>query len=111
MKAVPETGCAARIAVRCEAGPGIRGGLAEAKDNPAGFAANVRFWRRAKQISIKQASGRLGVARSTWCQWELGERAPSVANIYLLCRVLGIDACGLFSANPQKCLTCPRQAG
>ena len=42
--------------------------------SPAIFADNVRFWRRNRHLSIKEAADRLGVAHSTWSQWERGKR-------------------------------------
>jgi transcriptional regulator with XRE-family HTH domain len=74
--------------------------------SPGCFAGNLRFWRLKRKLSIKAAAQNLGVAASTWCQWEFGKRSPSVAWLPLLAKVLEIPGCTFLSANPLDCMEC-----
>jgi DNA-binding XRE family transcriptional regulator/AraC-like DNA-binding protein len=76
---------------------------------PEVFVANLRFWRRNRNLTVKEAADRLGVAHSAWCQWEQGRRSPSVHYAYLIGQVLSISECALFSRDPDACLSCPRR--
>jgi DNA-binding XRE family transcriptional regulator len=91
--------------------PAIRSGLPQAEVGAQQFATNLRFWRETAGLARKQAADQLGMAHSTWCQWERGKREPSLANIYLLCQILHISTCSLLAANPKICLICPRRKG
>ena len=70
------------------------------------FGRNLAFWRKERHLSEKVAAKRLGVAESTWPQWESGRRAPSVGFMPLLGLVLGLPPCALVTCKPAKCLAC-----
>ncbi|MCX6928277.1 MAG: helix-turn-helix transcriptional regulator, partial [Verrucomicrobia bacterium] len=73
-----------------------------------GFAANLRFWRLKRKISGKVAAHKLGVAASTWCQWESGKRSPSVAWLPLVARLLDLPVCCFVAPDPCECIPCLR---
>jgi DNA-binding XRE family transcriptional regulator len=85
----------------------VPGGPPPTVDPAKPFAASLRFWRETSGFSIKEAAEQLGVAHSTWSQWERGKRSPSVAYVSLLCQVLHISTCSLFARMPQRCRDCP----
>jgi DNA-binding XRE family transcriptional regulator len=70
------------------------------------FKGNLRFWRRRRRLNIKEAAGKLGVAKSAWSQWESGKRSPSVASVNLIARTLGLPSCCFHSNDPARCLRC-----
>jgi DNA-binding XRE family transcriptional regulator len=70
------------------------------------FADNLAYWRRHLNLSQKQAAGKLGIAKSTWSQWESGKRVPSVAYVALLAEALDLPHCSIFAVCPARCLQC-----
>lgn len=38
----------------------------------------LRKWREDKQLSQPEAGKRVGVTASTWCDWEQGNKSPTV---------------------------------
>jgi DNA-binding XRE family transcriptional regulator len=66
------------------------------------FCENLIYWRRKRKLTIESAARRLGVAPSTWCQWEKGRRNPSVQTLYMIAQTLEIPACYLFDHH-QHC--------
>ncbi len=76
------------------------------KSPDGNFAENLAWWRARKKLSNKEVSQKLGVASSTWSQWETGKRRPSVSYVSLLAKVLDVPACALFSENLIACSEC-----
>jgi transcriptional regulator with XRE-family HTH domain len=72
----------------------------------ARFADNLVYWRLKRNFSQKQAADKLGVAKSTWSQWESGKRTPSVFYLPLLGKVLEVPWCALLAPDPTDCLEC-----
>ena len=70
------------------------------------FAENLAWWRTWRNLTAKEAVQRLGVAASTWSQWESGKRVPSVAYLALIATVLEVPACMLLSENLPACSAC-----
>ena len=70
------------------------------------FARNLAWWRTQKNLTTKEASQKLGVAASTWSQWESGLRIPSVSYLGLLATVLGVPACSFLSEDLTECSKC-----
>ena len=75
------------------------------------FARNLAFWRAKRKLSLKEAAQKLGVASSTWSQWESSKRNPSIAFLPLLAIVLSIPHCSLVSPSLANCLQCQEKAG
>ena len=75
------------------------------------FAANLARWRGRRKLSLKEAAQKLGVAKSTWSQWESSKRQPSISWLPLLARVLQIRECSLLTANVDDCEKCARRLG
>jgi DNA-binding XRE family transcriptional regulator len=70
------------------------------------FGENLAFWRKRRNLSQKQAAHRLGVAKSTWSQWESGKRTPSIIYLPLLGRVFDLPWCAILSPDPGHCRRC-----
>lgn len=66
------------------------------------FAVNLGRLRAQQQWSVRQAAAKLGVAESTWSQWESGKRFPSAYFLALLVELFDVPACLLF----RDALTC-----
>lgn len=66
-------------------------------DIQAIFAANLRQWRRAKGYPIKKCAVELGVAKSTWSQWENAKRFPDHRALQDLASYLSKAPCQLIS--------------
>ena len=60
------------------------------------FSKRLKAIREEKQYSQKQLAEKLGVAVSTYANWEQGRREPSLNDIYNLLSVLEIEANDLF---------------
>jgi transcriptional regulator with XRE-family HTH domain len=61
------------------------------------LAVNLIRLRDARQMTIQQAAAALGVAESSWSQWETGARFPSGEMLDLVARLFGVPPCLLFS--------------
>jgi len=60
------------------------------------FSANLVRLRRDRQWSQRVASAGLGVAESTWSQWESGSRFPPAHLLVLITTLFEVPVCGLF---------------
>ena len=60
------------------------------------FSQKLKELRQEKEYSQKQVAEKLGVAVSTYANWEQGRREPKICDIYNLLFVLEIDANELF---------------
>ena len=60
------------------------------------FCKQLKELRAEKELSQKELAKRLGVAVSTYANWEQGRRAPSIYDVFNLLRVLEIEANELF---------------
>jgi len=67
------------------------------------FAGNLHGLRMEKGISMKQAAADLGVARSTWCQWEQGTRLPPAFFLELLSEYFDVPSCRFLALHPAAC--------
>ena len=67
------------------------------------FAANLRELRRQRGVSIKRAASELGVAQSTWSQWESGKRFPPGLFVELLAAYFRVPPCRLLALVPARC--------
>ena len=63
------------------------------------FSKRLTAIRKEKQYSQKQLAEKLGVAVSTYANWEQGRREPSLYDIYNLLAVLDVEANELFDTN------------
>jgi transcriptional regulator with XRE-family HTH domain len=69
------------------------------------FAANLRQWRKRQNYPLKRVASDLGIAVSTWNQWETGKRFPPAIFLDRLAAYMQIAVCQLFSPHP-----CPKAA-
>jgi len=75
------------------------------------FAGNLVRLRQEHGLSIKVAAAKLGVAESTWSQWETGKRFPPCHLFDHIVAMFGVPPCFLLAgANgqgaPHEC-PCP----
>ncbi len=63
------------------------------------FSENLKQLRIEKGLSQKQLAEKLGVAVSTYANWEQGRREPSIYDIFNILSVLEIEANELFELN------------
>ena len=62
--------------------------------SPEEFGPRLKEFRDFKQL--KKVAEQLGVAESTYANWEQGRRDPSIADLINLLKVLEIDPRELF---------------
>jgi DNA-binding XRE family transcriptional regulator len=67
------------------------------------FAANLTRLRAERGLSMKAAALSLGVAKSTWSQWESGQRFPSGWLLGLVAQLLAVAPCQLLAQSPDRC--------
>jgi len=67
------------------------------------FTKNLRRLRKERCMSIKAAAAALGVAESTWSQWESGKRFPHCDLLNLIARLFEVRPCILLSVAPDEC--------
>ncbi len=60
------------------------------------FSARLKEIRDERKLSQKAVSEKLGVAVSTYANWEQGRRTPSICDIYRIIEVFEIEANELF---------------
>ena len=69
------------------------------------FSANLRRWRTQQKYPLKHVARELGIAVSTWSQWETGKRFPPDSLLDLLAKYMRVPVCQLFCQQP-----CPKTA-
>lgn len=67
------------------------------------FAGNLSVLRTERNLSVKRAAADLGVAKSTWCQWEKGNRFPPGFFLELLTEYFDVPPCRFLAFRPDKC--------
>ena len=55
------------------------------------FSENLRAARKAAGLTQQQVADRIGVTKSTYCNYEAGKREPDVPKIWEIIRVLGVS--------------------
>ncbi len=60
------------------------------------FGKRLKAIREERQYSQKQIAEKLGLAVSTYANWEQGRREPGLYDIYNIIEVLELDANELF---------------
>ena len=55
------------------------------------FSENLRAARKAAGLTQQQVADRIGVTKSTYCNYEKGKREPDVPKIWEIIRVLGVS--------------------
>jgi len=73
------------------------------------LAKRLRYWREQNDIPIKCAAADLGVSPATWDHWEKCRRFPSMDDLDLLARYLGLPPCLMFC--PELCDKCALRGG
>lgn len=70
------------------------------------FASRVKRWRQEKGLTLKDVAVELGLSVSIVCEWEHGNRFPSVDHLLDLSRHMGVPAwtllCELDKAGAKK---------
>lgn len=74
------------------------------------FKERLRYWRKYRGLSTKEAASKLGVGDSTWSQWETGAHSPTVRYLEIIVIVLNVPLCSLFTRDVTQCPGC-RVAG
>lgn len=65
----------------------------------ATFACNLKRLRQQAGLKMYAAADALGVAKSTWSQWESGQRFPSGEMLAAIAICLDVKACLLIGAS------------
>ncbi len=63
------------------------------------FCKNLRINREQLQLTQKQIAQKLNLPVSTYANWEQGRTEPSIEDIFLIIKLLDIEANDLFSIN------------
>jgi transcriptional regulator with XRE-family HTH domain len=66
------------------------------------FARNLRAARELSGHAVQSAAAIVGVATSTWSQWESGKRTPSFAMLDRIARAFGMSPAHLLSCDPES---------
>lgn len=66
------------------------------------FKEKLKELRQEKRVSQNEVAEALGVAVSTYANWEQGRTEPSIYDIYRLIEIYGIEANELFDINELK---------
>ena len=61
------------------------------------FHVNLRNYRESAGLTQQQIADRIGITKSTYCNYESGKREPDVAKIKKIAKALGISADSLLS--------------
>jgi transcriptional regulator with XRE-family HTH domain len=64
------------------------------------LAANLRRWRSVRKLPLKHVARDLGIAVSTWSQWETGKRFPPDDLLDLLANYMRVPVCHLLCPHP-----------
>lgn len=65
------------------------------RERIAGIASELRDARQARGLTLQQVAVRIGVGRSTVCQWEKGHQVPDSYHLDAWARSLGFEL-GLY---------------
>ena len=60
------------------------------------FHVNLRNYREAAGLTQQQVAERIGITKSTYCNYESGKREPDVAKIKKIAKALGVSADALL---------------
>jgi len=76
------------------------------------FAQNLVRLREASGLSVKTAASKLGVAASTWSQWETGKRFPPCHLFDHIVTMFGVPPCFLLAGSQTRGTSppCPSNA-
>lgn len=66
------------------------------------FNENLRRARLEKKLTQQQVADLLGVAKSTYCQYETGASEPNILRLKKLAKILGINIDALLGFEPPE---------
>lgn len=66
------------------------------------FCENLKSARIKKGMTQEQVASAVGVAVTTYSNWELGKREPNVLKIKALAKVLGVTGNELLGLDPPE---------
>ena len=69
------------------------------------FASNLKRLRQDAGLKMYTAAETLGVAKSTWSQWESGQRFPNGEMLAAISVCLNVKTCMLMGASECDCAT------
>lgn len=75
------------------------------------FHVNLRNYREAAGLTQLQVAERLGITKSTYCNYESGKREPDVAKIKKIAKALGISADALLETGYSEKSSAALSAG
>ena len=55
------------------------------------FNENLKKTRQDANMTQAEVAEKIGVAKNTYCNWELGTREPNIMNIKALARLFGVS--------------------
>ncbi len=63
------------------------------------FASNIRYIRKANQLTQKEMAAKLGKSATALANWEQGTRTPIVRDALNICRVFGVELDNLMNTD------------
>ena len=66
------------------------------------FNENLRKARLEKKLTQQQVANLLGVAKSTYCQYETGASEPNILRLKKLAKILGTNIDSLLGIEPPE---------
>ena len=75
------------------------------------FHVNLRNYREAAGLTQLQVAERLGITKSTYCNYESGKREPDVAKIKKIAKAIGISADALLETGYSEKSSAALSAG
>lgn len=88
-----------------EEGNGERVVEARRQRQDSGFGQRIKQLRLARGLTLRQLSGRSGLATSTISKIEQGQLSPTYENILRLANGLEVDVAELFNPNPDRMMS------
>jgi transcriptional regulator with XRE-family HTH domain len=67
----------------------------------ARLGAQIRFWRKRRQLEQIELAGQLGVSRPLISRWESGHNVPDAIELRRLCEMLAVSYDDLLGEGPQ----------
>lgn len=61
------------------------------------LAANIKVLRERRKLKQRDCAKKMGVAQSTWCDWESGKMAPRYGRLPGIAKLLGVAVARLLT--------------
>lgn len=66
------------------------------------IGSRIQAMRKERGMSQEELANKLSVSRQTVSQWETGQTAPSIDNIYTLKDIFGVSFDALMSSSRRR---------